>query len=209
MNTWNNQPAAKATARRTFFSFHYQKDVTRAQVVRNSWVTRDEREEAGFFDASVFESKKRTSDDVLKAFLTDALKGTTVTCVAIGAETSLRPWVRYELVRSFERGNGLLGIYVHNIKNLQGLLSAQGANPFDSLAYQVIGERVYWKEKNGNTWAEYDMVPSMKLSDVAYNLGGQHYHTFSTLFPVYDWVNDNGYDNIKTWISSAAAQAGK
>ncbi len=49
--------------RRTFFSFHYQVDVTRAHVVKNSWVTKEEREDAGFFDASVFESKKRAGDD--------------------------------------------------------------------------------------------------------------------------------------------------
>jgi len=87
--------------RRTFFSFHYKPDVTRAQVVRNSWRTKPNRESAGFFDSSVFESKKRTGDDVLKRFLTDALKNTSVTCVLFGAETYLRKWVRYEIVRSF------------------------------------------------------------------------------------------------------------
>lgn len=55
-------------ARRVFFSFHYQPDVHRAHVVRNSWVTKADRENAGFFDASVFESRKRTSDDALKGF---------------------------------------------------------------------------------------------------------------------------------------------
>ena len=41
-------------ARRTFFSFHYKPDVSRAWVVRNSWVTKvaqGEREDAGFFDS--------------------------------------------------------------------------------------------------------------------------------------------------------------
>ena len=37
-------------ARRVFFSFHYERDHWRANVVRNSWVTKD-RESAGFFDA--------------------------------------------------------------------------------------------------------------------------------------------------------------
>ncbi|NJK91960.1 MAG: hypothetical protein HC904_09110 [Blastochloris sp.] len=61
-------------ARKAFFSFHYGKDVSRAHVVRNSWVTKEDREDAGFFDASVFESKKRTSDEILKAFLTEGLE---------------------------------------------------------------------------------------------------------------------------------------
>lgn len=50
-------------ARRVFFCFHYQPDVHRAHVVRNSWVTKADREDAGIFDASVFESKKRSSDE--------------------------------------------------------------------------------------------------------------------------------------------------
>ena len=33
--------------RRTFFCFHYEKDISRCNVVRNSWVTQD-REAAGF-----------------------------------------------------------------------------------------------------------------------------------------------------------------
>jgi hypothetical protein len=42
-------------AKRVFFSFHYQ-DVTecRANVVRNHWMTKRDREEAGYFDASVW-----------------------------------------------------------------------------------------------------------------------------------------------------------
>ena len=199
----------KAPPRRTFFSFHYQKDVSRAHVVRNSWVTKDEREEAGFFDASVFESKKRVSEDALKSFLTDALNGTSVTCVLIGEDTYARPWVRYELVRSFEQGKGLFGIRVHGLKDLQQRFGTAGLNPFDCLAYRVEKDRVYWQELNGTTWQGYDRVPSMKLSDVAYNLQGRNHHTFSHLFPIYDWVADSGYNNIKNWVQAAATHAGK
>ncbi len=213
MNYYNtilgNTKLTKAPPRRTFFSFHYQKDVSRAHVVRNSWVTKDEREDAGFFDGSVFESKKRVGEDTLKAFLTDALNGTSVTCVVIGEETYARPWVRYELVRSFERGKGLFGVRVHGVRDLQKNLGVAGANPFDCLAYRVANDRVYWQELNGATWQAYDRVPSMKLSDVAYDLKQLHHHTFSYLFPVYDWVTDNGYENIKKWVQIAATQAGK
>ena len=64
--------------RRVFFSFHYERDVQRAHVVRNSWVTKPDREEAGFFDSSVFEGKKKTSDDALKRFLNEGLRGSSV-----------------------------------------------------------------------------------------------------------------------------------
>ena len=44
-------------ARRVFFSFEYRHDVTRAMVVRNSWVTQG-KEAAGFVDAAELEEVK-------------------------------------------------------------------------------------------------------------------------------------------------------
>ena len=197
--------------RRTFFSFHYQVDVTRAHVVKNSWVTKDEREDAGFFDASVFESKQRAGDDTLRRFLTDALNGTSVTCVLIGGQTAFRKWVRYELVRSFYRGNGLFGIRIHGIRNLDRppQLGSYGEDPFDHLAYHVYNDRISWQEESNGKWSAYDEVPSMRLSELAYDLNGNLHHTFSTLFHVYDWVLNDGYNNVRAWIDQAAKQAGK
>lgn len=42
-------------ARRVFFSFHYERDAWRAAQVRNSWVTKPDREAAGFWDAVAWE----------------------------------------------------------------------------------------------------------------------------------------------------------
>jgi hypothetical protein len=137
-------------ARRTFFSFHYRPDVTRAWVVRNSWVTKvaqGEREDAGFFDNSVFEAKQRESDDVLKRFLLEGLKTTTVTCVLVGTETTLRRWVRYEIFRSFIRGNGLLAIRIDSIAGLDKKTCVAGPNPFDDLAFAVGSDRLSFKPK--------------------------------------------------------------
>lgn len=194
--------------RHTFFSFHYLPDNQRAQVVKQSWVTKPDRAAAGFFDSSAFESKKRP-DDVLKGFLNEQLKGTSVTCVLIGEETALRPWVRYELVRSFYRGNGLFGVRVHGIRNFAQQIGKAGENPFDMLAYSVVKDRVYWKEKNNEVWSNYTEVPSMALSEVAYDLNQDHNHTFACRFPIYDWVTDKGSDNLGSWIDRAARQAGK
>lgn len=176
--------------------------------MKQSWLTKQDREAAGFFDSSAFESKKRP-DDVLRQFLTEQLKGTSVTCVLVGTETAIRPWVRYELVRSFHRGNGLLAVRVHNIRDWNKQPSAEGLNPFTQLAYRVANDRVYWQEFNSGAWANYDKVPSMSLNEVAYDLGGQLHHTFSFRFPIYDWVNDNGYQNLGDWVERAAQQAGK
>ncbi len=49
----------------------------------------------------------------------------------------------------------------------------------------------------------------MSVDDVVYNLNGMTNHTLSNLFPTYDWVNDDGYENLPNWVDSAAVFAGK
>ena len=199
-------------ARRTFFSFHYKPDVTRAWVVRNSWVTKvaqGTREDAGFFDSSVFEASQRESDDSLKRFSRESLSGTTVTCVLVGAETCLRRWVRYEIFRSFMRGNGLLAIRIHTIGSLHSPAASNGGNPFDCVAFTVDNETVRFREIKTTGWQPASDVGTMPLNDVAYDLSGRTNHTFATMFPIYNWDTDKGYDNLGSWIESAAKQAGR
>lgn len=105
-------------ARCVFFSFKY-KDVSRAMVVRNCWVTQG-REAAGFIDSADFEKVKRKGDAAIKAWIDGQLKGTSVTAVLVGAKTCSSRWVKYEIEQSIERGNGLLGIDVSKIKDLDG-----------------------------------------------------------------------------------------
>ena len=145
-------------ARRAFFSFHYEPDVWRASTIKNSWVTQD-RTAAGFFNASLEEEAKAKGDAVVKKMIDEALKGTSVTVVLIGAETANRPYVKYEIQKSVEVGNGLVGVYIHNVKNSNGFASTRGANPLPQ----------------GYT--------------------------------VYDYVSDNGYANLGTWIEAAARAA--
>lgn len=161
-------------ARRTFFSFHYERDAWRAGQVRNSWVTQD-RESAGFWDAAAWEEVKRKGDDAIHKWIDDQLKGTSVTVVLIGAETSQRKYVGYEITASHNKGNGMLGIYIHNMKDSKGNTDTKGANPFANWSIQQNGQKVL----------------------------------LSSIYPTYDWVNDDGRTNIGTWIEAAAKKAGK
>ncbi len=105
-------------ARKVFFSFKYE-DVSRAMVVRNSWVVQG-REAAGFVDAADFEKVKKQGDDAIKRWIDGQLNGTSVTVVLVGALTCNSRWVKYEIEASKKRGNGLLGIDVSKIKDLEG-----------------------------------------------------------------------------------------
>ncbi len=114
--------------RNVFFSFHYQRDIWRANVVRNSGVVIGESA-AGFRDASLWEEAKRKGDQAIKGLIDEGLKGTTVTVVLIGAETANRKYVNYEIEKSIERGNGLLGLRIHNIRDRNGNTDSMGVVP--------------------------------------------------------------------------------
>lgn len=144
-------------ARRVFFSFHYERDIIRVNQVRNSWVTQD-REAAGFWDASLWEEAKKKGDSAIKKMILDGLDNTSVTVVLIGAESADRDYVQYEIIESHKRGNGLLGIYIHDLKNFQGRTDFQGANPFDRVWIQEAYNRkclssvypiYYWTGQDG------------------------------------------------------------
>ena len=139
-------------ARRVFFSFHYERDIWRANVVRNSWVTLD-REAAGFFDASLWEKAKKEGDDAIKKMIDDALVGTSVTAVLIGAKTASRSFVQYEIDKSIERGNGLLGVRINQIENEDGETDESGDNPVPSKysVYRWFKDDGY---ENFGTWVE-------------------------------------------------------
>ncbi len=103
-------------ARRVFFSFHYDNDIWRANQVRKSNVVAGS-DVAGFFDHSEYEEAKKTGGDGIRRMILRHLHNTTATVVLIGTETANRPWVKYEIEQSIERKNGLLGVYIHHLKD--------------------------------------------------------------------------------------------
>jgi hypothetical protein len=106
-------------ARRVFFSFEYENDVSRSMVVRNSWVA-EGKEAAGYIDAADFEELEEKGDAAIEAWIDSQLQQTSVTVVLVGAYTCTSEWVKYEIQQSEARGNGLLGIDISKIKNLAG-----------------------------------------------------------------------------------------
>jgi hypothetical protein len=115
-------------ARKVFFSFHYERDIWRTNVVRNSGVVEGSAA-AGFHDASLWEEAKKKGDAEVKKLIDKGLIGTSVTVVLIGAETSTRKFVDYEIEQSIACGNGLLGIKISGIKDKDGKTDVQGAVP--------------------------------------------------------------------------------
>jgi len=129
-------------ARRVFFSFHYQRDLWRANIVRNS-PTVEGTAAAGFSDASLWEEAKRKGDEAIKRLIDNGLSGTTVTAVLIGAQTATRKYVTYEIEQSIKRGNGLLGVRIHGLKDKSGNMDSWGSVP---AALSSAGAPIYTYE---------------------------------------------------------------
>jgi len=121
-------------AKRVFFSFYYQDVIDfRANVVRQHWLTKPDRQAAGFFDASIWGNAKLTGDVGIKRVINAGLNGTTVTCVLIGSSTYARRWVRYEIMKSFRRGNSLFAVHINSIKGRDQRTKPRGLNPLFQL----------------------------------------------------------------------------
>lgn len=198
--------------RRTFFSFHYLPDVWRAWNVRNCWVVKPEDQiSSGFFDSSVFEASKKESDDSLKAFLREGVKNTSVTCVLTGTDTWSRRWVRYEIARSVVKGNGLLTVYIHGVKDKAGTFAVKGADPLAQMGVYKTDNGIYLAEWKGGKWVKYDdytlPIPESDLwftTPKDTNVVQLSNHCMS-----YDFTAQNGRQNIGGWIDTAAGLAGR
>lgn len=139
-------------ARRTFFSFNYMKDVWRVNQIRNMPNVTGTAA-AGFQDASLWEKTKKKGDAAIKKLIDDGLKNTTVTVVCITHGTAQRKYINYEIDQSLARGNGLLGLEIHHLKDQNGNTASSGATPvkitnagFKSYKYSNKDRLAVWIE---------------------------------------------------------------
>lgn len=162
-------------ARRVFFSFHYDNDINRSMIVRNSWVTQG-KEAAGFIDKAEFEKMKRKGEKEVYKWIDKQLEGTSVTVVLIGAETLSRPFVQYEICKSLQRGNAVIGVYINWIRDMRTLKISAKGNIHTVIGYYEDGSPAY-----------FDNVCD----------------------GIYDYVTQDGYANMGSWIEIAACTHNK
>jgi len=89
-----------------------------------------------------------------------------VIVVLLDAETAERDWVDHEIRRSWKRGNALVGLRVHQMKNHEGKTDMAGPNPLDEIRLE-------------------DGTP------------------LSAVSKTYDWVDDDGRNNLGKWVEEA------
>jgi hypothetical protein len=145
--------------RRVYFSFHYENDIWRASNVRNASKV-DAVSPFGWSDASLWEESKHKGTTEIQRMIDAGLKGTTVTAVLIGSETSNRPWVTYAIEKSIARDNGLLGVHIDKIKDRSKRRGKRGAVP------KALREGNYkihdWSRSSLGRWVEHAAIDAGK-----------------------------------------------
>lgn len=156
-------------ARRAFYSFHYVPDNWRASQVRNMGVVEGNRPATD----NDWEEVKKKGDSAIQKWIDDQLDGKSVAVVLIGSKTAGRKWINYEIKKAWNDKKGVLGIYIHNLKDSDGNQSSKGNNPFDDFS-----------------------IGKVKLSSIvkAYD------PPYSTSTNVYDYIKENLADWIEKAI---------
>jgi hypothetical protein len=99
--------------RQVFYSFHYKNDVRRVSQVRNIGALEDNKPVSD----NEWEEVKRKGDDNIKKWINDNMNYRSCVIVMVGEETANRKWVKYEIEKAWNDGKGVLGIYIHNLKD--------------------------------------------------------------------------------------------
>ena len=121
-----------------FFSFEYNKDNWRASQVRNMGKVSDN----STFSDNDWEEVKEKSDAKIKEWIDNQLAMRSCLVVLVGATTSGRKWINYEIEKAYELKKGIVGIHVHGLKDKDGKQTSKGSNPFYKIYIGENNERL-------------------------------------------------------------------
>lgn len=152
-----------------FFSFHFDNDCWRAGQVRNMGVVEGD-EPVSSHDWEAIQN----DDEKVKKWIDEKMKYKQCVIVLTGSATGGRKWINYEIVKGWDAGKGIVGINIHNLKDMNGHQSSKGTNPFSFIKY-------------GNTGNNLNSI--VNLYDPP--------HSDSKL--VYGYINEN----IEKWVEEA------
>src|SRR6267154_782132 len=127
-------PKGVNLARKAFYSFQYVPDNWRASQVRNMGIV----EGNAAVSDNDWESVTKGGDDAIKQWIVDQLNGKSCSIVLIGSGTAGRKWITYEIEKTWNAKKGVLGVYIHGLKDRNQKQASKGGNPFD---YLTLGEK--------------------------------------------------------------------
>lgn len=153
-----------------YYSFHYARDAWRVQQIVNMGAI----EGQPILNAQDWESIKRRGDQAIRDWIEEQMKYKSAVVVLVGAETSTRRWVKYEITKAWNDKRPLVGIRVNGLADSNGKVDPLGGNPFAAVTF------------DSGTGSLADYVPLFAPSGV-------------TSSQVYASIKDN----LASWIARA------
>ncbi|WP_181804182.1 TIR domain-containing protein [Streptomyces shenzhenensis] len=112
-------------AKSVFYSFHYERDVHRVQLIRNI----NALEGQPLLNGQKWEEVRRRGDQAIKDWIHGQMAYKKAVIVLVGRQTANRPWVIYEIEKAWAAKKPLLGIRIHGLSSM-GSVDAAGPDPF-------------------------------------------------------------------------------
>jgi hypothetical protein len=159
-------------ARRIFHSFRHSQDYWRVQTIRQIGAI----EGQNLLSPNDWEAVKKKGDKAIQGWIDTQMSGRSCVAVLIGNATAGRRWVNYEMQKGWHDGKGVVGIYVHGLKDANGDQASKGANPLASVK-----------------------VPTKSGTKTLSSLAKTYDPPYSTSTYVYDYIKEN----IEAWIEEA------
>lgn len=125
-NVGVDRMGGSAVAKTVFYSFHYDRDVHRVQLVRNI----NALEGQPLLNSQEWEQVRRRGEQAIKDWIHQKMAYKKAVIVLIGQQTASRPWVNYEINKAWADRKPLLGVHIHGLSSM-GTVDSPGANPFN------------------------------------------------------------------------------
>lgn len=118
-------------ARKAFFSFHYIPDNWRASQVRSMGLIEGDSPVSD----NDWETVTKGGDAAIEKWIDTQMSGKSCVVVLIGNGTAGRKWITHEIIKAWNDNKGVLGIYIHNLKDRESNQAYKGSNPFDTITF--------------------------------------------------------------------------
>jgi hypothetical protein len=89
-----------------------------------------------------WESIKKGGDAAIEKWIDEQMSGKSCVIVLIGGNTANRKWINHEIVKAWNEKKGVLGIYIHRLKDSDQEQSSQGGNPFEHVTFKTSGNKL-------------------------------------------------------------------
>ena len=85
-------------------------------------------------------------DTAVYRWIDSQLHGTSVTVVLIGSDTLNRPFVQYEIRKSLQRGNALIGVHIHSVRDMRTNAISPKGNAHTIIGHYEDSSPAYFDE---------------------------------------------------------------